>query len=61
LLIRGIIYDAERFAQVTLDNLKDPANGLNQESHEGAQGYYDLANVYSKDEGEHKTEKLVKV
>jgi hypothetical protein len=36
------LYDAESFAQVTLDNLKDPAKGLNQESRGVADGYYDL-------------------
>lgn len=38
-------YDAERFAEAVLSSLKDPKNGVNQESEEVAQGYYDLGNV----------------
>jgi hypothetical protein len=38
-------YDARRYAEVTLDNLKDPRNGLNQDSLAVADGYHDFANV----------------
>jgi hypothetical protein len=46
------LYDAERFAEATLDSLKDPANGLDQKSEAVANGYYDLANVIDKQEGD---------
>jgi hypothetical protein len=42
---KGNLYNAERFAEATLDSLKDPANKLNQQSEEVAIGYYNLANV----------------
>jgi hypothetical protein len=45
LINKGDLYNAERFAEATLDSLKDPANGLDQESEEVAKGYYNLANV----------------
>jgi tetratricopeptide (TPR) repeat protein len=50
LLIRCLIntndlYNAERFAEATLDSLKDPANGMDQGSEVVAKGYYNLANV----------------
>jgi hypothetical protein len=41
------LYNAERFAQATLDSLKDPANKVDQQSEEVARGYYNLANVIS--------------
>jgi tetratricopeptide (TPR) repeat protein len=46
------LYNAERFAEATLDSLKDPANGLDQESEEVAGGYYNLASVITKQEGD---------
>jgi hypothetical protein len=45
LIHKGDFYDAERFAQVTLDSLKDPANGVDQDSEEVAKGYYALGNA----------------
>jgi hypothetical protein len=45
---KGDLYDALRFAQFTLDSLKDPANGLNQESLEVAKGYYNLGSAINK-------------
>lgn len=38
-------YNAERFAEMTFENLKDPANKLDQESEAVAKGYYNLGNV----------------
>lgn len=49
---RVSLYNGERFAQATLDSLKDPANGLDQESEALAKGHYDLANVISKQKGD---------
>jgi tetratricopeptide (TPR) repeat protein len=49
---KGDLYNAERFAEATLDSLKDPANGLDQESEEVAEGYYNLAIVISKQLGD---------
>jgi hypothetical protein len=48
----GDLYNAERFAEATLDSLKDPANGLDQESEEVANGYCNLANVINQQEGD---------
>jgi tetratricopeptide (TPR) repeat protein len=45
LIHKGDMYDAERFAQMTLDSLRDPGNGLDQESEEIAHGYYNLGKV----------------
>jgi hypothetical protein len=45
LTFKGDFYDAERFAQATLDSLKDSANGLDQQSEAVAKGYYDLGHV----------------
>jgi hypothetical protein len=52
LMHNGDLYNAERFAEASLDSLKDPANGLDQESEEVANGYYDLANVINEQEGD---------
>jgi hypothetical protein len=51
LVAKDDFYDAERFAQATLDSLKDSANGLDQQSEAVAKGYYDLGNVISQQEG----------
>jgi tetratricopeptide (TPR) repeat protein len=48
----GDLYNAERFAEATLDSLKDPANGLDQESEEVAEGYHNLANVINIKKGD---------
>eukprot|EP00596_Hydrurales_sp_CCMP1899_P006824 CAMPEP_0119035792 /NCGR_PEP_ID=MMETSP1177-20130426/3018_1 /TAXON_ID=2985 /ORGANISM="Ochromonas sp, Strain CCMP1899" /LENGTH=395 /DNA_ID=CAMNT_0006994563 /DNA_START=262 /DNA_END=1449 /DNA_ORIENTATION=+ len=45
LTFKGDLDTAETFAQMTLDSLKDPKNGLDQQSEEVALGYYNLANV----------------
>jgi tetratricopeptide (TPR) repeat protein len=42
---KGDFYDAERFAQATLDSLKDPGNEVDQQSEEVATGYFNLAHV----------------
>jgi hypothetical protein len=52
LIHKDDLYNAERFAEATLDSLKDPANGLDQESEEVANGYYNLAYVIDKQEGD---------
>jgi tetratricopeptide (TPR) repeat protein len=59
LMHKDNLYNAERFAEATLDSLRDPANGFDQESEAVARGYYDLANVLSKQQGDfRKAEKL---
>jgi hypothetical protein len=45
LILQRDFYNAERFAIVTLDGLKDPVNGVDQESEAVAQGCYNLAHV----------------
>jgi hypothetical protein len=46
---------------MTMDSLKDPKNGLDQQSEAVANGYYDLANVIIKQNGDLvKAEKLVR-
>lgn len=57
MLIRCLIntndlYNAERYAEATLDSLKDPANGMDQESEIVATGYYNLADVIAKQKGD---------
>jgi tetratricopeptide (TPR) repeat protein len=52
LIHKGDLYNAERFSEATLDSLKDPANGLDQESEEVATGYHNLADVISAQEGD---------
>jgi tetratricopeptide (TPR) repeat protein len=42
LVFKGDFDKAETFAQMTLDSLKDPGNGLDQQSEAVAAGYYDL-------------------
>jgi tetratricopeptide (TPR) repeat protein len=52
---------AGTFAQMTLDSLKDPVNGLDQQSKAVAKRYYDLGNVIYKQDGDNeKAEKLVR-
>jgi hypothetical protein len=48
----GDLCKAELFAQMTLDSLKDPKNGLDQQSEAVARGYYDLANVITDQRGD---------
>jgi tetratricopeptide (TPR) repeat protein len=52
LIHKGDLYDAERFGQATLDSLKDPANGVDQESVAVAEGYYSLGNVICEQNGD---------
>jgi tetratricopeptide (TPR) repeat protein len=52
LILKGDLYDAERYAQVTYGNLRDKKNGINQESETVAGGAYNLANVIYQQEGD---------
>jgi hypothetical protein len=49
---KGDLYNAERFAQATLDSLKDPGNKVDQQSEEVARGYYNLADVINQQKGD---------
>jgi tetratricopeptide (TPR) repeat protein len=61
LILKGDFYDAERFAQATLDSLKDPANGLDQQSEAVAKGHCDLESVITRQMGDFvKAEMLVR-
>jgi tetratricopeptide (TPR) repeat protein len=52
---------AETFAQLTLESLKDPGNGLDQQSEAVAKGYYDLGHVIYQQKGDLvKAEKLAR-
>jgi tetratricopeptide (TPR) repeat protein len=53
---------AETFAQLTLESLKDPGNGLDQQSEAVAKGYHDLGHVIFQQKGGDlvKAEKLVR-
>jgi uncharacterized Rmd1/YagE family protein len=42
LILKGDFYDAKRFAQATLDSLKDSANGLDQQGEAVTEGYYNI-------------------
>jgi tetratricopeptide (TPR) repeat protein len=44
----GDLYNVERFAEATLDSLKDPANKVDQQSKGVARGYYNLADVINR-------------
>jgi tetratricopeptide (TPR) repeat protein len=52
LVLKHDYYNAERFAEVTLEAMKDLANGLDQQSEEIAIGYYNLANVIYQQKGD---------
>jgi tetratricopeptide (TPR) repeat protein len=61
LIFKGDFDNAETFAQMTLDSLKDPGNGLDQQSEAVAKGYYDLGLVISQQMEDYmKAEKLVR-
>jgi tetratricopeptide (TPR) repeat protein len=61
LILKGDFDHAETFAQMTLDSLKDPGNGLDQQSEAVANGYYDLGSVINQKKGDYvKAEKLVR-
>jgi hypothetical protein len=52
LLYKDNFDQAETFAQMTLDSLKDPGNGLDQQSEEVAKGYHDLGRVILRQKGD---------
>jgi hypothetical protein len=52
LILKGDLYDAVRYAQVTYGNLRDKKNGIDQEIEEVAIGAFYLANVIYKQEGD---------
>jgi tetratricopeptide (TPR) repeat protein len=61
LISKGDFDNAETFAQMTLDSLKDPGNGLDQQSEAVANGYFDLGDVINQQKGDYvKAEKLVR-
>jgi hypothetical protein len=61
LTLKGNLGNAELFAQMTLDSLKNPKNGLDQHSEAVARGYYDLAHVNTEQRGDLvKAEKLIR-
>jgi tetratricopeptide (TPR) repeat protein len=61
LICKGDFEHAETFAQLTLESLKDPGNGLDQESEAVARGYYDLGHVILQQKGDLvKAEKLLR-
>eukprot|EP00596_Hydrurales_sp_CCMP1899_P010657 CAMPEP_0119037014 /NCGR_PEP_ID=MMETSP1177-20130426/5108_1 /TAXON_ID=2985 /ORGANISM="Ochromonas sp, Strain CCMP1899" /LENGTH=331 /DNA_ID=CAMNT_0006997679 /DNA_START=319 /DNA_END=1314 /DNA_ORIENTATION=- len=61
LIHKGDLYDAERYSQLTLDSLKDPANKLDQNSEAVAMGYYNLGKVINSQNGNlEKAEMLVR-
>jgi hypothetical protein len=53
LKFKGDFDHAETFAQMTLDSLKDPGNGLDQQSEAVANGYHDLGDVISRQKGDY--------
>jgi tetratricopeptide (TPR) repeat protein len=53
LVCKGDFDKAETFAQMTLDSLKDPGNGLDQQSEAVAAGYYDLGVVIYGQKGDY--------
>jgi tetratricopeptide (TPR) repeat protein len=61
LLHKGDLDKAELYAQMTLDSLKDPGNGVDQDSKEVADGYHCLANVICQQKGDQiKAERLAR-
>lgn len=61
LVCKGDFVNAERFAEMTLSNLKDRKNGMDQEGEESAIGSYNLANVIYQQNGDLiKAEKLAR-
>jgi tetratricopeptide (TPR) repeat protein len=61
LIHNGDLFNAERFAQQTYENLKDRKNGMDQEGEEVANGSYNLANVIYLQNGDLlKAEKLAR-
>jgi G3E family GTPase len=61
LVQKGELFNAERFAQQTYENLRDRKNGINQEGVKVAMGSYTLANVIYLQKGDLlKAEKLAR-
>jgi tetratricopeptide (TPR) repeat protein len=61
LIMKGDLYDAERYAQVTYSNLRDKKNGMDQESEAVAKGTYNLAHAIYLQKGDLiKAEKLIR-
>jgi hypothetical protein len=59
---KGDLCKAELFAQMTFDSLKDPQNGLDQQSEAVARGYYDITKVITDQRGDMvKAEMLARV
>lgn len=52
LIQTGNFFDAERFAQITYSNLRDPKNGMDQESEEMARGSHNLADTIFRQDGD---------
>jgi tetratricopeptide (TPR) repeat protein len=52
LIRKGDLFDAQRYAQQTYENLKDKKNGINQKSAELATGAYNLADVIYQQKGD---------
>jgi tetratricopeptide (TPR) repeat protein len=52
LIHNGDLFNAERFAQQTYENLRDRKNGMDQEGEEVANGSHNLANVIYLQEGD---------
>jgi hypothetical protein len=52
LILKGDLFDAERYAQVTYGNLPDKKNGIDQESEAVATGAYNLAEVIYRQNGD---------
>jgi hypothetical protein len=50
--VKGDLFDAERYAQVTYGNLRDKKNGIDQDSELVATGAYNLANVIFQQNGD---------
>jgi hypothetical protein len=58
---KGDLFNFERFAQQTYENLRDCKNGVDQEGDEVANGSYNLANVIHRQDGDLlKAEKLAR-
>jgi tetratricopeptide (TPR) repeat protein len=61
LVCKGDFDHAETFAQLTLESLKDPGNGLDQQSEAVTRGFFHLGNVIFQQEGDLvKAEKVVR-
>jgi hypothetical protein len=52
LIMKGDLFDAECYAQVTYGNLRDKKNGRDQETEVVAMGEYNLANVIYRQNGD---------